>query len=128
MTSSLDAAGISGKLQALWADAFGRQDWTSLAALYTDDAQLFGGKPDLFTSREGVLRYFEAMPPGTALTAEFGAQHVVQVGPDVIVSAGDVAFRRADALAEPRRHRVTLVLANRGGEWRIASHHASPKQ
>ena len=128
MTSALDAVGISGKLQALWTDAFGRQDWESLASLYTDDAQLFGGTPNLFTSRQGVRRYFDAIPPGAALTAKFGAQHVVQVAPDVIVSAGDVAFRRAGALAEPRQHRITLVITNRGGEWRIASHHASPKQ
>lgn len=126
MTSPLRAADISGKLQALWADAFGRQEWELLASLYTDDAQLFGGKPDLVTSREGVRRYFEAMPPGAALTAKFGAQHVVQIAPDVIVSAGDVAFRRAGAL-ELRQHRITLVIANRGGQWRIASHHASPK-
>jgi len=126
MTSPLRAADISGELQALWADAFGRQEWEFLASLYTDDAQLFGGKPDLFTSREGVRRYFEAMPPGAALTAKFGAQHVVQIAPDVIVSAGDVAFRRAGAL-EPRQHRITLVIANRAGQWRIASHHASPK-
>ena len=127
MTSPLRVAGISGKLQALWADAFGRQEWELLASLYTDDAQLFGGTPDLFTSREGVRQYFEAMPPGAALTAEFGAQHVVQVAPDVIVSAGDVTFRRAGAL-ELRQHRITLVITNRGGQWRIASHHASAKQ
>jgi len=127
MTLPLDAAGISATLQALWAEAFGRQDWESLVSLYTDDAQLFGGAPELFTSRQGVLQYFEAIPPGAALTAKFGAQHVVQVAPDVIVSAGEVSFRRAVAVSEPRQHRITLVIANRGGEWRIASHHASPK-
>ena len=127
MTSSLDAAPIFEKVQALWAEAFGRQDWASLAALYTDDAQLFGGKANLFTSREGVRRYFDALPSGAALTAKVGAQHVIQVAPDVVVSAGEVYFCRAGALAEPRPHRITLVLANREGQWLIASHHASPK-
>jgi uncharacterized protein (TIGR02246 family) len=122
----LDAAEISGALQTHWAAAFGQRDWKLLAALYTDDAQLFGGKPELFTSREGVRRYFEAMPP-VGLVAEFGSQHVVQAGHDAIVSAGDVTFRRTVPAAEPRPHRITMVLVRRDGQWRIASHHASPK-
>ena len=127
MTLAFDAAEIAGKLHERWTAAFDRRDWNLLAALYTDKAQLFGSKPDLFTSREGVLRYFEGMPPGTALTAKFGVQHVTQVAADVIVSAGQVAFLRAAALAEPRHFRITLVLVVEDGEWRIANHHASPR-
>jgi uncharacterized protein (TIGR02246 family) len=127
MTAFLDAAEISGALQQRWSAAFGQRDWTALASLYTDDAQLFGGKPDLFTKRDGVLRYFEAMPAGAPMTATFGAQHVVHLAPGVIVSAGKIAFRHAGALAEPRPYRITLVLAFQDGQWRIASHHASPE-
>lgn len=119
---------IAYALQQRWAIAFSQQDWNQLASLYTQEAQLFGGKPELFTSRQGVLRYFEAIPPGVAIVAEFGAQNVIQIAPDVIVSAGDVIFRSAGPASEPKSHRITLVLIERARQWRIASHHASPKR
>jgi uncharacterized protein (TIGR02246 family) len=119
---------IVAQMQRRWAEAFARADAGALASLYTDDALFFGSKPDLYRQRSGVRHYFETLPKGYEAAA-FGETHAVRINPDLIASAGYVTFtgeRGGERFS--LLYRMSWVLARSGGEWRIASHHASPKK
>lgn len=105
-----------------WADAFDRGDWAALTSLYAPDAQLFGGKPDLYAGTERVREYFTVLAPGATVT--FDEPAVVQPLADAILVATIAKFSRA-GVSLP--HRLSLTLLRKDARWQIASHHASPK-
>jgi hypothetical protein len=78
-------------MQRRWAEAFARADADALASLYTADALFFGSMPDLYLQRSGVRRYFETLPKGYE-GAAFGETQAIEIGRDLIVSAGFVTF------------------------------------
>lgn len=49
-----------------------------------------------------------------------------QVSPDVINVAGTASFV-VDADGEPLLVKITWVIVQEGGEWKIASHHVSSR-
>jgi uncharacterized protein (TIGR02246 family) len=118
---------IVAQMQRRWADAFARADAKALAALYMDDALFFGSMPDLYLGASGVRRYFETLPKGYE-NAAFADTQAVEIGAALIVAAGFVTFT-----GERNRerfsflYRMSWTLVRTGGDWRIASHHASPK-
>ena len=114
-------------MQRRWSEAFARADADALASLYTEDALFFGSMPDLYLQRSGVRRYFETLPKGYE-GAAFGETHAVEIGHDVIASAGFVTFTgERDGKHFSLLYRMSWTLVRTGAEWRIASHHASPK-
>lgn len=114
---------IVAALQRRWMKAFGERDFEALVDLYAEDCFLFGGKPALSSGRAAVRAYFAGLPD-EVLHAEFGAQSVRILGSTVIVSAGFVDFSIVDAA--PLAYRISLTIAQANGDWKIASHHASP--
>lgn len=109
-------------MQQRWMSAFDRADWEALEQLYTPDALLFGGKPDLYCGPGGVLAYFGALAAGGSAT--FGETTILASSSSLILTAGFVTFQR-EAIARPHRMSWTLLKDFQG--WRIASHHASPR-
>ena len=103
--------------------AFGERDVEGLVDLYAEECFLFGSKPALSSGRSGVRAYFGALPDEFR-GAEFGAQSARKLGPTVIVSAGFVAFSIVDAAS--LAYRISLTFVQADGDWKIASHHASP--
>ncbi|HVZ45820.1 MAG TPA: nuclear transport factor 2 family protein [Ramlibacter sp.] len=115
-------AAVSQLLQQ-WKLAFEARDVDRLAALYTQDAFLFGGKPALSAGRRAIRDYFDSLP-AVVLRADFEQQCSGVLAASVISTAGFLSFRREGGL--PSRYRLTLALVRIAGEWKIASHHASP--
>ena len=120
-------ANIVSALQQRWTAAFNQRDIEGLVALYADESSLFGGKPELSVNPAGVRAYFSALP-AAQVQAEFGEQTAVRLAPTVVTSAGFVTFTLVDgdAPSAPMFYRITFTLVDAGGEWKIASHHASP--
>ena len=114
---------VVAEIQAAWSAAFGARELDALAALYWDDALLFGSTAPLYTGREGVRQYFATLPASIRLE-HFRPPTIVKPFPDVILTAGGWRF---DFAGEPRNFRLTWTLVRRNGAWRIASHHASPE-
>jgi uncharacterized protein (TIGR02246 family) len=118
---------IVAQIQRRWAEAFARADADALASLYVEDALFFGSMPDLYRQRSGVRHYFETLPKGYE-GAAFADTDAVEINPDLIIAAGFVTFtgehggQRFSLL-----YRMSWTLVRSGGHWRIASHHASPK-
>ncbi|MBV8848967.1 MAG: nuclear transport factor 2 family protein [Methylobacteriaceae bacterium] len=114
-------------VQRRWAEAFARSDSNAMALLYTDDALFFGSMPDLYIGRSGVRHYFTILPKGYKAAA-FADTCTVEISRDLIVSAGFVTFTGArDGARFSLVYRMSWTLVRIGVEWRIASHHASPK-
>jgi ketosteroid isomerase-like protein len=111
------------QMQRRWADAFARADADALASLYTEDALFFGSMPHLYLQKSGVRRYFATLPKGYE-GAAFGETQAIDIGRDLIVSAGFVTFT-GERFSLLYRMSWTLMRSREG--WRIASHHASPK-
>ncbi len=116
-----EEARIAGDLRTRWAKAFAARDLDALAALYSPDVLFFGSTPQLYRGHEGVRAYFAGLSPDVALEA-FEEPELVSVAPGVFATAGFWRFRFG---AEPRSYRLTWVVAERGGVWRIVQHHAA---
>ena len=116
-----EEAGVAGALRTNWACAFAARDLEGLAALYAPDALFFGSTPELFRGHGGVKAYFAGLAPDVVLEA-FEEPELVRVAPGVFVTAGFWRFRFGP---EPRRYRLTWVIAARDGGWVIAQHHAA---
>ncbi|HEX3180253.1 MAG TPA: nuclear transport factor 2 family protein [Beijerinckiaceae bacterium] len=118
---------IVAQIQCRWAAAFARADADALASLYIEDALFFGSMPDLYCGRSGVRQYFETLAKGYE-GAAFADTHTVEISPDLIVSAGFVTFTgERDGERFSLLYRMSWTLVRSGEQWRIASHHASPK-
>jgi hypothetical protein len=116
-----EESGIAGLLRTRWASAFAARDLDGLAALYAHDTLFFGSTPELFRGQAGVRAYFAGLSPDIALEA-FEAPALVGVAPGVFATAGFWRFRFG---AEPRRYRLTWVIAARDGGCVIVQHHAA---
>lgn len=111
-------------LRHAWIAAFNAHDLDSHAALYTEDAMLFGSDDTLHRGRAGIRSYFAGRPPGAAVK-HYPVPELVQLGPDTAVTAAFVDFTDGATLMP---YRVTWTLVRRDGNWRIAQHHGSPRR
>ena len=112
---------IASGLRTRWASAFAARDLDGLAALYAHDVLFFGSTPELFRGHAGLRAYFAGLSPDVSLEA-FEEPELVRVAAGVFATAGFWRFRFG---AEPRRYRLTWVIAARDGGWVIAQHHAA---
>ena len=109
-------------LHAAWVAAFNR-DLDAHMALYTDDATLFGSKPELSVGRAAIRAYFAALGPQVSVR-RYPMPRVVYLPPDVAASAGHVDFADGETVMP---YRMTWMLVRQAGNWRIAQHHGSPR-
>jgi uncharacterized protein (TIGR02246 family) len=110
-------------LLAAWIEAFNRHDLDTHAALYTQDACLFGSIPDLLVGRPAIRGYFSRRGPGVHVR-RYPMPHIVPLGSDAVATAAHVDFADGEMLVP---YRVTWVLVKVEGNWRIAQHHGSPR-
>jgi uncharacterized protein (TIGR02246 family) len=121
--------GPAAALQA-WATAYGTNQGPAAAAVYTDDARLWGSVSRAQTvGREAITTYFARTRPGAiAIAVRFGDHALRLIAPDVAVASGLYTFVRVRAdgseQLEPSRFSMT-VLRGPDGIWRIVDHHSS---
>ena len=106
-----------------WSIAFNRLDADTLASLYSNSAFFYGSKSQLYRGCDGVAAYFNALPRWTSPAVRFDVV-TAPVSPDVINVAGTASFV-VEAGAEPLTVKITWVLVQEEGDWKIASHHVS---
>lgn len=119
----MNATPTVASLLEAWIDAFNSRDLDRHMALYEEDAVLFGSVDELQIGRERIRTYFAKRPPGVRVVA-YPIPRVAELGPDIVATAGHVEFVDGDT---PMPYRMTWVLVRRGGDWRIAQHHGSPR-
>ena len=108
-----------------WSTAFNRLDAAALAALYANNAFFYGSKSLLYRGRDDVAAYFNALPRWTSPAVQFDVATAL-VSPDVINVAGTASFVVEEG-AEPLLVKITWVLVQQEGGWKIASHHVSSR-
>ena len=119
-----------GALRA-WADAYGTMDGPRTAAVYTENARLWGTTSrEQNVGRASIESYFSRSRPGvTSISVAFGDYGVQQLGDRAAVASGYYTFamKRADGTEAqlPARFSMTFVRGD-DGIWRIADHHSSP--
>ena len=111
-------------LLAEWIEAFNSRNLDRHAALYAEDAMLFGGFDELKIGRDAIRGYFAGGGPDDRVKS-YPMPLVRQVAPDVVVTGGHVDFADGD---EPSPYRMTWVLVRHDGNWKIAQHHGSPRR
>ena len=112
-----------------WAAAFRASDVDAIVALYAPDAMFLGtGSRTVVRTTEGIRQYFERAlltdrPRGAVLESHSA---VVLSDGAVVVTGLDTttAVRDGKTIGSPGR--VTFVVAQRGGTWRIVHFHRSP--
>lgn len=106
-----------------WVGVFNSHDLDAHAALYTEDAMLFGSVPELIIGRASIRDYFAGRGPKVHV-ARYPFPRVVMISDTVAATAAHVDFADGDT---PMPYRVTWMLVKREGEWKIAQHHGSPR-
>jgi len=111
-----------------WNAAAQPWDAESLAALYTDDALFYGGRPGHSVGRVKVQEYF-ASYVGTLAAARLALvdQELRELSEGVYLAQGYARFDfdlTAGGISSTLL-RSTLVLTHRPDGWRIAQHHFS---
>ncbi len=120
----------AGALHA-WADAYGTMDGSRTAAVYTENARLWGTTSrEQNVGRASIEGYFSRPRPGvTSISVAFGDYGVQPLGDRGAVASGHYTFtmKRVDGTETqlPARFSMSFVRGD-DGIWRIADHHSSP--
>lgn len=109
-----------------WQDHFSPLNPQALAALYAEDAILFGSRVPPYIGRAAIASYFASLPLGLYTGVTFILEYINRPISDVMNIAGSATFQRTDLI--PLELRITHVLVRRESQWQIVSHHVSPKQ
>jgi uncharacterized protein (TIGR02246 family) len=109
-----------------WSAGFNKLDAEAIASLYSKNALFYGSTPPLFKGKEGVTAYFNALPRWKSPMVQFSDLVTTPVGADIINVAGTASFILAEN-APPVAFRLTWVIVREDGDWKILSHHVSPK-
>lgn len=127
MTSEAEEA--LAQVTADWNRAASSWDAAGLAAVYTEDGLLFGGRPGHCVGRPAIQAYF-ASYDGVILggAMQMSGTQLRQLSQDCVLAQGMVDFAFTLAGDEQTRStvRATLVLRRETGRWRIVDHHFSP--
>lgn len=110
-------------VHAQWIAAYNAHDLNAHVVLYTEDATLFGGRPDLMVGHAGIRSYFGQFS-GNDHVKSFPMPHIVMIKDDIAAVSGYVDFVD-DGQIIP--YRMTWLLVKRNGDWKIAQHHGSPR-
>jgi uncharacterized protein (TIGR02246 family) len=109
-----------------WSAAFNRLDAATLASLYSNNAFFFGSKSSLYRGNDGVASYFNALPRWSSPSVQFTDRATAQVNPDLINFAAIASFVVGEN-DPPLSVKISWVIAREDGDWKIVSHHVSPR-
>ena len=107
-----------------WAAAFATMRADAMVPLYSAGGVLYGSRPQLYRGHAGVADYFSSLAPQRCRSVEFEIIFAERLASNVVSTAATANFTLNDGA--PIRMRFTHVLVLEEGEWKIASHHASP--
>ena len=120
------ARDLGAKLFEAWAQAFAKNQPQAMAPFYVDGSMLYGSKAELFRGPEGALAYFAGLAPRKTRSVRFSDITASFANETVLALASTAHFQVDDAPVLEMRFTQTWTL--HGGEWKVISHHASPRQ
>jgi uncharacterized protein (TIGR02246 family) len=117
-------------VEAQWNQAAANWNTKALAAIYTDNALFYGGRPDQYAGKDRINEYFESYADVIqSISLKFVDQHVIELGPDTFLcqGVGDFKFVLIGGKRSENTLRTTLVIKKQIGQWKVLLHHFSPK-
>ncbi len=111
-----------------WSGAFANADVDKIVSLYSHDALFLGtGSQSVVLDSSGIRKYFEkALLNDRPRTATLNSYSELVLSDSVIVFSGlDTITGTRDGEQTVSNGRVTIVVAKREGEWKIAQFHRS---
>jgi len=124
-----DAQAALDQVIADWNVASASWDATGIAATYSEDGMLFGGRPGHFVGRASIREYF-ASYDGVILSGSMRMSGMVvrELGSGCLLFQGmaHFEFTLAGSRQTQSQLRATLVLNREPDRWRIVDHHFSP--
>ncbi|MDR5752383.1 MULTISPECIES: SgcJ/EcaC family oxidoreductase [unclassified Caballeronia] len=111
-----------------WNTAGRNWDPAALAALYTEDALFFGGRPAHSIGAKSIRKYFESyVGVIDSCSLELVDQIVIELTSDCVIAQGYgiFCFSLQGKHFTRSRLRTTLALAKEGAFWKIRQHHFS---
>jgi len=100
-----------------------------LAAVYSDDALMFGGRRGHSVGRDSIFAYYDSyVGVLKSMSLHLIDQHIIVLGPEAFLAQGfaEAHFVLAGGAESDNVLRTTLALARRHGNWKIVEHHFSP--
>lgn len=119
---------IAAAVERAWAQKLAAGAPDAMIALYAPDALFFGSKARLYVGRSEIREYFDVIPPNYVRDARFAERRVVWLKNDVILTSAYVTFVIFAGGAEQALvYRISFTLVETDDGWKIAQHHASPR-
>lgn len=115
-------------VQEAWNAAALRWDLDAFAAVYTNDALFFGGRPGQFVGRDAVRKYFASyVGVIDSATLALVDQHVIPLVPGTLLAQGfgQLQLHLSNGRLLRTVLRTTLVVVQREDRWEIQQHHFS---
>jgi uncharacterized protein (TIGR02246 family) len=113
-----------------WSAAYTANDVEALANSYWPDAILLGTKSGVIsTGTDAIKKYFTDLKlPGSGNKNTIQERHSIPIDDQAVLVTGFYEFTRMqEGKPVPGPSRFTMLVTKRGGEWRIAHHHSSPR-
>ena len=113
-----------------WSAAYSANDVEAIVKSYWPDAILLGTKSPVITiGADAIKKYFTDLKvQGSGNKNVIQQRHTIPIDDDAVLVTGFYEFTRMQEgkpVLGPSR--FTMLVTKRGGEWRIAHHHSSPR-
>ena len=113
-----------------WSAAYSANDVEALVKSYWPDAILLGTKsPVITTGADAIKKYFTDLKvQGSGNKNVIQERHTIPIDDNAVLVTGFYEITRMqEGKPVPGPSRFTMLVTKRGGEWRIAHHHSSPR-
>ena len=113
-----------------WSAAYTANDVDAVMKSYWPDAILLGTKsPVISTGADAIRKYFTDLKlAGSGNKNVIQERQTIAIDDNAVLVTGFYEFiRMQEGKPVPGPSRFTMLVTKRGGEWRIAHHHSSPR-
>jgi len=126
--STSAATELCAALESRWIQCTLSADIEGLARLFHDDVVFLGSNPKMYVGQAALKDYLAGVKMGGGLTIEFKDRQLQVLSPNVFASTSYVYFcNRAGEAPVYFRWAISWTVVDDGSEWKIAQHHASPR-
>jgi len=128
-TLSISAATeLCASLESRWIQCTLLADIDGLARLFHDHVVFLGSNPQMYVGQAALREYLAGVKMGGGLSIEFKDRRLQVLSPKVFATTSYVHFcNRAGEAPVYFRWGISWTVVNDAGEWKIAQHHASPR-
>ena len=131
MSSAMAVAGPAEEANAVvdqWSAAYTSNEPEAVVKKYWPDAILLGTvSPVISEGSEAIEKYFSVLK-GSGNKNAVQERRTIVIDDNAVLVTGFYEFTgMQEGKPVPRPSRFTMLITRRGGEWRIAHHHSSPR-